>query len=33
MPAGLCWGIVKEGDHLADLGIDWRIIFKWILKN
>jgi hypothetical protein len=24
---------LKESDHLEDLGIDERIISKWILKN
>jgi hypothetical protein len=33
VPTGLCWATVKEGDHLVDVGIGWRIIFKSILKN
>jgi hypothetical protein len=27
------WGNLKEGEHLDDVGVDERILFKWILKK
>jgi hypothetical protein len=27
------WGYLMEGDYLEDLGVDGRIIFRWILKT
>ena len=27
------WGNVRERDHLEDLGVDGRIIVKWIFKK
>ena len=27
------WAHVKERNHLEDLGVDRRIILKWILRN
>jgi hypothetical protein len=29
---GLWWGSVREKDHLADLGIDARML-KWVFKK
>jgi hypothetical protein len=27
------WANLQEGDHLEELGIDRRMILKWILRN
>jgi seryl-tRNA synthetase len=30
---GFWWGDLKGRDHLRDLGLDWRIILKCIVKK
>jgi len=30
---GFWWGDLMERDHLKDLGVDERIILKWIFKK
>jgi hypothetical protein len=31
--AGLWWGNLREKDHLEDLGVDGRIILRWIYRK
>jgi hypothetical protein len=31
--AGFWWGILREGDHSEDPGVDVRMIFKWIFEK
>ena len=33
MHTGFWWGNLREGAHLKDLGVDERIIFKWVLEK
>jgi len=33
VPAGFCWGDVRERDHLEDLGIDRKLIKKYIFRK
>jgi hypothetical protein len=30
---GFSSGYLRERDFLEDLGVDWRIILKWIFKK
>jgi hypothetical protein len=33
MPAGVWWGNPKERDQLKDLGVDGRLLLKWIFTK
>jgi len=33
VPTGFCWGDLRGGDYLHDLGRDGRIILKWIFNK
>jgi hypothetical protein len=30
---GFWWRNLRERDHLGDLGVDWRIILRWIFRK
>ena len=30
---GFCWGNPRKKDHLEDVGVDGRIILKWIFRK
>ena len=30
---GVWWGNLRERDHLGDLGVDGRIILRWIFRK
>ena len=33
MYTGVCWGNLREGNHLKDEGMDGMIVLKWICKT
>jgi hypothetical protein len=33
MYTGFWWGNLRERSHLEDLGVDGRIILRWIFSN
>jgi len=33
MHSQFSWDNLKEGEHLDDVGVDGRILLKWILKK
>ena len=33
MHTGFWWGSLRERDHLGDLGINGRIILRWIFRE
>jgi hypothetical protein len=33
MCVAFIWGKMRERDHLGDLGVDGRIILKWMLRK
>jgi hypothetical protein len=33
MHRGFCWRGLKERDYLKDIGVDGKLISKWIVKE
>jgi hypothetical protein len=33
VPAGFRWESLRQRDHLEDIGVNRRIILKWIIKT
>jgi hypothetical protein len=31
--SGFWWGNLRERDHLGELGVDGRVILKWIFRR
>ena len=30
---GFCWGNLRERDHLGDLGVDGRVMLRWVFRK
>jgi hypothetical protein len=30
---GFLWGDLRERDYFEELGVDWKIILKWIVRK
>jgi hypothetical protein len=33
LPTGFIWGKLRKRDNLEDLGIDGKVVLKWIFKK
>ena len=33
MYTGVCWGNLREGNHLKEPGVDGRIMLRWIFRK